>query len=555
MNINEIIDLSKKKSEQKINEIKKELKIPFFAYKGHKNWEKASKKIVVIGSGIGGMASGALFAKHGHEVNVLEMNKEYIGGHGRCLKINGLSFSMGPQYVWEFGKGQTGDRFLEYTGLKKTNPFIHMNKNGFENIFTGTKNNPDSYYFIKFQVPMGLEKFRDKLIEVFPDEKININDIFTDMISIYSTYKNFFRKNTSTEGRFLLATKFLAAGNINMSTKLKLGRTIYQSLEEFFDQYSLSPFLRRILYGHSGIFAENEEEMSAIAYIIGTGNYHEGAWYPKKGFDYFFDSMANLIKENNGSVETGKKVVNLETNKNKIVKVICEDGSVYECDAVFSDISPRLTNYLFDLDLSKDQYDYTPSNSIISFCIGLKPGFKKIKDLKGKNFWWQQGNKINYNNPDVLNSPQMLFIASHTANGFGKYEDTDNNSLTVFCPGNYIQEKEIYNSNPSDFNNFKDKLSADIIDILDQNVFEGIKKYILFTKVITSVDIKNHTDGELGNAYGKRLSVAEVLKGGIRENLPVTNLYNVSATKNSPGIAGGIFTAELLFKELTGIEI
>jgi hypothetical protein len=149
----------------------------------------------------------------------------------------------------------------------------------------------------------------------------------------------------------------------------------------------------------------------------------------------------------------------------------------------------------------------------------------------------------------------MLFIASHTANGFGKYEDTDNNSLTVFCPGNYIQEKEIYNSNPSDFNNFKDKLSADIIDILDQNVFEGIKKYILFTKVITSVDIKNHTDGELGNAYGKRLSVAEVLKGGIRENLPVTNLYNVSATKNSPGIAGGIFTAELLFKELTGIEI
>jgi phytoene dehydrogenase-like protein len=555
MNISEIIELSKKKSEEKIHELKKELRLPFFAKNNHKNWEQGSKKIVVIGSGIGGMASAALFAKQGHEVNVLEMNEQYIGGHGRCLKINGLSFSMGPQYVWEFGKDQTGDRFLEYLEIKQSNPFIPMDKQGFENIFIGEKKQSGSYYFINFQVPMGLENFRNELVELFPDEEANINDFFSDMISIYKTYKKFFKKHSSAEGRFLLATKFLAAGNVNMSTKLKLARTIYQSLEEFFDQYSLSPALRRILYGHSGIFAENEEEMSAIAYIIGTGNYHEGAWYPENGFDHFFNSMALVIQKNGGTVENGKKVVKLETEKDKIIKVHCEDGSVYDCDAVFSDISPRLTRKLIDFDFPEDEYDYLPSNSIISSCIGLKGGYEKIKNLKGKNFWWQKGSKINYNDPDVLKKPQMLFIASHTANGFGRDENLNNDSLIVFCPGNYIQEKEIYNKSLNDFNEFKKKLSLDIIDILEKNIFYEIKSYLLFNEIMTSIDIKNQTGGEMANAYGKRLSVAEVLKGGVKEDIPVSNLFNVSATKNSPGIAGGIFTAQLLFNELTGIEI
>jgi all-trans-retinol 13,14-reductase len=555
MNISEIIELSKKKSEHKFHELKKELKIPFFTKKDHEYWKKGSKKIVVIGSGIGGMASAVLFAKQGHIVNVLEMNDQYIGGHGRCLRIGGLSFSMGPQYVWEFGEGQTGDRFLKYTGLNESNKFLPMDRDSFENIFIGNKKEKGNYCFVNFHVPMGLKRFEDDLINLFPDEKENINDFFSDMISIFNIYKSFFKKNSSAEGRFLLATKFLAAGNINMSMKLKLGRTIYQSLEEFFDQYSLSPQVRRILYGHGGIFAENEEEMSAIAYIIGTGNYHEGAWYPEKGFDHFFNSMAEVVKNCGGSVEKGKKAVEIKVDGEKITGVLCSDGSFYECDAVFSDISPRLTAGLIKNEKFYGEYDYAPSNSIISCCIGLKPGYEKIKDLKGKNFWWQTGNKTDYNNPDVLKMPQMLFIASPTANGFGRSDKNTDDALIIFCPGNYNQEKEIFENDDEKFKEFKDRLASDIADILEKNIFEGIKEYISFIEIISSIDIKNHTGGEMANAYGKRLSVSEVLKDGVKEELLPFNLYNVSASKNSPGIAAGIFTAQLLLKELTGIEI
>jgi all-trans-retinol 13,14-reductase len=552
MNFNEIIEISKKRSEAGLKEIRDQLSLPFFKVKGQPVWDATPKNIAVIGSGIGGMASGALFAKAGHKVSVLEMNKELIGGHGRCLTFGGMTYSMGPQYVWEFGDGNLGDRFLKFLDIKGTDPFIPMKPDGFERFFIGCKNDNSNYCIANFKVPLGLENFHRDLKAMFPEEGDSLDALFNEMISIYDTYKSFFKENSSTEGRFLLATKFLATTKIPMTMKVKIGRCLTMSVKEFFDEFHINNLLRRILYGHGGIFAENESEMSAIAYIVGTGNYHMGAWYPQKGFAHFFDSMSSVIKKAGGSVETGKKVISLETQGNLVTGVICEDGSFYECDFVFSDISPRLTYSL--LGRRAEYFDYTPSHSIPTCCIGIKGRLQNIADMKGRNYWWQDGNEVDYNNPDITATPKMLFIGSPSANGYGKGGDNENDALVVYCPGNYRQEKRIYERGAEDIEKFKKKLAADIVDILEMNVFPGIKSKLLFAEIISSMDIQRDTDGESGNAYGRRMTVKELLKGAIDEKDCPQNLYNVSATKNSPGIAAGIFTAELIFNELTGIE-
>jgi len=552
MNFNEILEISKKKSETGLKEIREQLSIPFFKTKDQPVWDKVPRRIVVIGSGIGGMASGALFAKTGHHVSVLEMNRELIGGHGRCRTIQGLTYSMGPQYVWEFGEGRLGDRFLKFLDLKQTDPFLPMQKDGFERFFIGGKNDKGDCCRVDFKVPLGLENFREDLKNLFPEEGAALDALFDEMISIYNTYKSFFTENASTEGRFLLATKFLATSKIPMTMKVKLGRCLTMSVKDFFDQFQINHLLRRILYGHGGIFAENESEMSAIAYIIGTGNYHRGASYPEKGFAHFFDSLASVIKKAGGTVETGKKVVRLETQDDIVTRVICEDGSSYKCDLVISDISPRLTYAL--LCRENEHFDYMPSHSVPTCCIGLQGGLPGIDDMKGRNYWWQDGTEVDYENTDVTAPPQMLFIGSPSANGYGRTADNDNDALVVYCAGNYQQEKSIYEKGPEAVKKFKEKLAGDIVDILEANVLPGIKSRLLFTEIVSSMDVQTDTDGERGNAYGRRLTVKEILKGAIEEKNCPPNLHNVSATKNSPGIASGIFTAELILKELTGIE-
>ena len=531
--------------------------VPFsfrlFSAKDAPLWTGERKHIVVIGSGIEGLAAGSLFAKIGHRVTVLEMNPELIGGHGRWLTFRGMRYSMGPQYVWEFGPGEQGDRFLKFLGLRDDNPFVLMERDGFERIFIGNRDDEANSLFVNFKVPLGLEHFRRDLIAMFPEEADRLDALFRDMIGMFSAYRRFFDEHSSPEGRIFLATKFLLTGEAPLSHKLKLGQSLFLSVREWFDQYGISSLPRRILYGHGGIFAESESEMSAIAYIIGTGNYHRGARYPLKGFHHFFASMASLIREHGGSVETGKRVVRLETSNALVTRAVCADGSAYPCDFVFSDISSRLTYAL--LGMENAHFDYTPSHCIPTICIGLRKGLGSIALMKGRNYWWQDGAEIDYDAPDITAPPRMLFVNSPTANMTADNETHDADALVVFCAGNYHQEREIHDRGPEAVAAFKRKLASDIVDILDRNVFPGLRDHLLFAEVVSSIDIMEQTGGELGNAYGRRMNVKEILKGQIEEENSPRNLYNVSATKNTPGIAGGISTAAILFEELTGRTI
>ena len=57
------------------------------------------KNIGVIGAGFAGMAAGAILAKAGHDVTVLEKN-DTIGGRARTFSEMGFTFDMGPSWYW-----------------------------------------------------------------------------------------------------------------------------------------------------------------------------------------------------------------------------------------------------------------------------------------------------------------------------------------------------------------------------------------------------------------------------------------------------------------------
>ena len=88
------------------------------------------KKIIVIGSGFGGLGAAARLAAAGHEVTVLE-KRDGLGGRAYTYKRNGFTFDGGPTIItapWLFDEiwAKAGRRREDYVTFVKCDPFYRI---------------------------------------------------------------------------------------------------------------------------------------------------------------------------------------------------------------------------------------------------------------------------------------------------------------------------------------------------------------------------------------------------------------------------------------------
>ena len=76
------------------------------------NLEKMKRKIVIIGSGLGGLSCGVLLAKEGYDVTILEQSSQ-AGGCLQCFKRKGIKFETGMHFIGSADKGQTLFRLMK----------------------------------------------------------------------------------------------------------------------------------------------------------------------------------------------------------------------------------------------------------------------------------------------------------------------------------------------------------------------------------------------------------------------------------------------------------
>ena len=74
------------------------------------------KTCIIIGGGLGGLVSGALLAKEGYKVTVLEKNA-IIGGGLQTFKRHGVSFPTGMHIFGGFSEGGNLKKIFDYLGV------------------------------------------------------------------------------------------------------------------------------------------------------------------------------------------------------------------------------------------------------------------------------------------------------------------------------------------------------------------------------------------------------------------------------------------------------
>ena len=76
------------------------------------------KKVIIIGSGLGGLSTGAILAKNGYDVSVLEQNNQ-AGGCLQCFTRRGAKFETGMHFIGSAAPGQTLYKLMRYLEIDK----------------------------------------------------------------------------------------------------------------------------------------------------------------------------------------------------------------------------------------------------------------------------------------------------------------------------------------------------------------------------------------------------------------------------------------------------
>jgi len=504
------------------------------------------RTVVVIGSGITGLAAGAMLARMGHIVHVLEANADLVGGHARCFEREGFRFCSGPQYLWSFQPGQVGDRVIRFLGLEDRVEFAEMDRESFERIVIGDR--------AWFDIPMGVPAFRDKMIATFPDEARGLETFFRILVDVFQGVRVIFDQALYIEDGQAMQRGVLQDGGMTLGAKLNVLKVKDWTLQELFDHCELSQDARAILYGHGGIFAENVEAVSVVLYAAATGYYHAGSRFPKEGFEALLGGLAEVIEAGGGSVRTGTRVEGLELAEGRAIAATTPTGRV-EGDLFFSTLSPRLTAAL--VPGADTDFVYQPSNTLVAAFVGTDhPGVSEL--VARRNVWWttDQG-PVDYEVNDMTKPPTMLYVGAPSANrALAGGEPGREHGLVLFAPGSHAQSMAAADESEAAHDALRAELGARLLETLDRpTLLPGIADHLQVFEVHTPLDIERAIGAEAGSVYGRRMDPESLLRGVRALGPHADNLVIGCASIGIPGIATGFQTAARRVHELTGVRV
>ncbi|KAL1768092.1 all-trans-retinol 13,14-reductase [Sigmodon hispidus] len=248
---------------------------------------------VVIGSGIGGLASAAILAKAGKRVLVLEQHTK-AGGCCHTFGENGLEFDTGIHYIGQMQEGNMG-RFIldqitegQLDWAPMASPFDLMILEG-----------PDGRK--EFPMYSGRKQYIQGLKEKFPKEE-----------AVIDKYMELVKMEVVARGAFhAILLKFLPLSLTQLLNKFGLltlfspfCRASTQSLAEVLQQLRASHELQAVLSYIFPTYGVTPSHTTFSLHALLVDHYIQGAYYPRGGSSEIAFHIIPLIQRAGGAVLT-----------------------------------------------------------------------------------------------------------------------------------------------------------------------------------------------------------------------------------------------------------
>ena len=490
-----------------------------------------SKKVIIVGAGVGGLATAVRLLSRGYEVKIYE-KEQRIGGKINIIEADNFVFDltasilMCPQEykeVFSFANKNWED-YLQ---------FIRLEPNYRVNYADGS-----NYDFSSDLV---------KLIETL--ESISKRDSLGYLKFLGDSYEKYLIAN-----KYFLNKSFINTGDffnpltLSMALKSRTLSNTYNYISKYINSEKLRDFLcfQALYVGISPFNGPN------IYTIVPTMSTVYGLWHLKGGMYSYIRSLEKLIYELGGIIET----------KTNIEEIIISDGvatgiktslktesaDIVICNADFPYAVKELIKNKKDKGKYQDEKLSKMKYSCSTFImyLGLK---KKYPQLQVHNLFLGEDFKNNIEAPFVGILPQKPSLYIYCPS---KIDETmapiDKESLNIMVRVPNLLSNEI----PWD-TKAKELLSKTILDTLCSiNGLEDVKENIIYQNYLTPKDLQESFNSYGGTAFGLSHTLTQSNYFRPHIKLPkVKNLYFVgSSVQPGTGVSIVLLSSKLVAQEI-----
>jgi phytoene desaturase len=482
------------------------------------------KKIIVIGSGFGGIAAALRMRAKGYKVTLVEKHLD-LGGRARVFKKDGFTYDGGPTVI--------------------TAPYL------FEELFSLFNKKISDYVKI---VPLELWYrfvFEDKTYFDYSGNEMNmekeIKKFSKTDISGYKKLVNFTQK-IFDKGFTELSTK--PFNNIKFMLKqipalLKLKS--YQSVYKLVSSYISNEKLRRVFSMHPLLVGGNPFTTTSIYTLILYLEKKWGIHYSIGGTGSVVNALEKLMKEEGIEIIKNAEVTEMLSSNNKIegVQINNKDnlyGNYVICNSdppnVYKNLikSKKKYGFLFNQKVKRMNY----SMGLFVYYFGSKKQFKEVAHHTiyfGKSY---EKHLSKIFDQKILSEDISYYLHRPTA--------TDSSMAPKGQDAFYVLVPVPNNLSGIDWSNEGEKFKELVLTKMDQTVLPGIKESVVSDFYLTP----DYFEKELSTLHGSGFSIQPKFTQSAyfrfhNKSEIFDNLYFVGAgTHPGAGMPGVLSSAKVL---------
>jgi phytoene desaturase len=376
-------------------------------------------RIVIIGGGIGGLATANLLAKDGHTVDVYEKNDQ-LGGRAGQFKKDGFTFDTGPSWYLMPEVFERYYRELDTTAAKELD-LIKLSP---------------AYKIYSGAQPLTITGDIEKDAKTFEGIERGAGEALKQYVrNSTTTYrlalKHFLYSNFETPAPFLHKDV--------IRRSLTMVRLMTLSLHDYTKKYFHSVRLQQILEYPSVFLGSSPYTAPALYSLMSSLDFEEGVFYPRGTMHAIPMSLVKIGRTLGVTYHTNKPVSKVIINRGIATGVAFEDGSTVEADVVISNADLHFT----ETSLLPTKYQSYPeaywkkieaSPSALLMYLGVKgslPEFEHHTLLFTKD--WEKNFDAIFNSKTIP-SPASLYICKTSHSDITAPKGSENIFVLVPLP-------------------------------------------------------------------------------------------------------------------------